>query len=136
MIEIMEYDGVKVAESNNGRTKLYQNEAKGTSVVIYNGVRCDAEDYIARRTQNIPYDEFWMPDKIVAKSKLSDGDVWDAKVGAKNAYRKADEKHHRALKTVLRSRIDDWIRRCSAISPEITREILEKRKDEIWQKKK
>lgn len=132
MIEIVSYSAIPVSESENGHTKLYQNEKKGTSVVVYDTVAFDACDYIDRRTENIFWEGRFMPDRIVAKSKLSDGDVWDAKVGAKNAFHKADVKHNRAFKRVLRSRIDTWIRKCVAVSPEITREILEKRKDEIW----
>lgn len=107
-------------------TEIIQDKESGVTVAIHKHCRCDAERYIDRKQRTFYSFDARMPDKIVAKVKLRDGDVWDDAVGVAEALHKADVKHNRQFKAAIRKYIMENVKGLRVIDEEIFDKVMEK----------
>lgn len=113
-------------EQRNGRTKIFQNEATGDTICIYENCWADSTNFIDKRTDRI----WWnpqMPGKIMSRTKRVDPDEWSAEEGRRIAYRKNDAKHQKYFQRDLKSWIETEFRKCMAVSPELTKEVIKEK---------
>ena len=108
----------------SNKCKLFQNEEKRTSVVIYDNCKYDAYDYITRRLRCYSAKGILLPNKIIGKSICNPEDTWDSAIGAKEAYRKADRTHQRLMKAAIKYWMKRTINDMRNIDPEMFDELI------------